>query len=59
MDENDEVLALTPLAVIPPTTDAPAPYLPVEVLEGIAAGFLQIQPESVSAALLKKDDVDD
>jgi hypothetical protein len=47
-----------PLAMIPPSI-TPAPYLPQEVLQGIGEGFLQIQPESVSAALLKHDDIDE
>lgn len=52
-----------PLAIIPapaPTpAPAPAPYLTADVLEGIGTGFLQIQPESVSAALLLNDVDDD
>jgi len=40
------------LAMVQPPTS------PVEFLRGIAEGFLQIQPESVSAALLKKDNLD-
>jgi hypothetical protein len=48
-----------PLAMIPPPGFAPAPHLPQEALQGIGQGFLQIQPKSVSAALLKQDDIDD
>lgn len=48
-----------PLANIPPPATNVAPHLPQDVIEGIATGFLQIQPEIVSATLLKKDDVDD
>lgn len=44
-----------PLVVIP----GPAPHLPKEIIEGIAHGFLQIQPEAVSSALLDQDDLND
>jgi hypothetical protein len=49
-----------PLAFIPPgSSDAAAtPYLSSDILRGITEGFLQIQPESVSTALLKKDNLD-
>lgn len=40
-----------------PEGEGPAPYLSTEVLHGIGAGFLQIQPSVVSAALLT--DLDD
>ena len=48
-----------PLVVIPPPGFAPAPHLPQNILQGIGEGFLQIQPESVSATLLKQDDIDE
>jgi len=50
-----------PQGVIPPglSGDATAPYLSKQILEGIATGFLKIQPKSVSAAFLKKDNLDD
>ena len=49
-----------PLAMIPPPPGfAPAPYLSQNILEGNGEGFLQIQPESVSATLLKQDDIDE
>jgi hypothetical protein len=44
-----------PLAVIP----GPAPHLSREIMEGIAHGFLQIQPAVISATLLDKDDLDE
>jgi len=44
--------------MIPPGF-TPAPYLPQDILQGIGEGFLQIQPESVSTALLKHDDIDE
>jgi hypothetical protein len=49
-----------PLAFIPPSSSdvATAPYLSSDILRGIAEGFLQIHPESVSTALLKKDNLD-
>jgi hypothetical protein len=37
-----------PLAIIPPPATEVAPHLSQEIIEGIATGFLQIQPESVS-----------
>lgn len=53
----------TPLAVLPPKSNsmeaAPAPYLPAPVLGGFAINFLQIEPESASAAILKKDNIDE
>jgi hypothetical protein len=48
-----------PLAMIYPPGFAPTPHLPQDVLQGIGQGFLQIEPESVSAALLKQDDIDE
>lgn len=48
-----------PLAVFPPQGSVVAPHLPQEVLQGIGEGFLQIQPEVVSATLLKQDNIDD
>lgn len=53
------ILEPVPLAMIPPQNSAPAPHLPKEVLHGIGTGFLQIQPGTVSAALLDKDDIDE
>jgi len=54
-----DVLHPIPLAMVPasPKTSAPepAPYLPMEVAQGIATGFLQIHPSDVSAAIFKKD----
>ncbi|CAD6221146.1 unnamed protein product [Miscanthus lutarioriparius] len=54
----DDPVEPMPLAIIPPSQDA-APHLSKEILEGIATGFLQIQPEAVSAALLDEDNLDD
>ncbi|KAG0523635.1 hypothetical protein BDA96_07G139800 [Sorghum bicolor] len=48
-----------PLAMIPPANSEAAPYLPKNVLEGVGHGFLQIPSETVSAALLDNDDLDD
>jgi hypothetical protein len=48
-----------PLAMIYPPRFAPAPHLPQDMLQGIGQGFLQIEPESVSAALLKHDNIDE
>lgn len=48
-----------PLAIIPPGGFIVAPHLSKEILLGIGEGFLQIQPESVSATLLRQDDIDD
>jgi hypothetical protein len=54
-----DVLHPVPLTMVPasPKTSAPepAPYLPLEVAQGIATGFLQIHPSDVSAAIFKKD----
>jgi len=54
-----DVLHPVPLTMVPasPKTSAPepAPYLPSEVAQGIATGFLQIHPSDVSAAIFKKD----
>lgn len=47
-----------PLAIIPPPVNEAAPHLPRDFIEGIATGFLQIQPETVSVALPKKDNLD-
>lgn len=44
-----------PLAIILAGHTAPAPHLSSAIVEGIATGFLQIQPEVVSAAILKQD----
>jgi hypothetical protein len=64
-DKNDADQAMNitkpmPLAFIPPGSSdaAAAPYLSSDILRGIAKGFLQIPPESVLAALLKKDNLD-
>lgn len=58
--ENMEVIEeAMPLALFPPSDSAVAPHLSADILQGIATGFLQIQPESVSTALLKKDNLDD
>ena len=54
----DDPVEPMPLAIIPPSQDA-APHLSKEILEGIATGFLQIQPEAVSSALLDEDNLDD
>ncbi|KAG0530288.1 hypothetical protein BDA96_05G173200 [Sorghum bicolor] len=56
----EEVLDIMPLDAIPPSNpgDGPAPHLPLDILRGVAEGFLQIQPESVSAALIQKDTMD-
>lgn len=48
-----------PLAMVPPPGCNVAPHLPKEVLRGIGEGFLQILSETVSAALLEKDDLDE
>lgn len=58
---EEDIVEANPLAIIPPEkpSSGPAPHLPKEVLTGIAEGFLQIQPQSVSAALLEADDLDD
>lgn len=53
--ENVEPDEPMPLDVIP----RPAPHLSKEIIEGIAHGFLQIQPKVVSTALLDKDDLDE
>lgn len=59
-NENIEVIdEASPLPIIPPSGSAVAPHLSADILQGIATGFLQIQPESVSAALLKRDHLDD
>ena len=58
-EETMEETEPMPLAVIPPAATEAAPHLSVEIMEGIARGFLQIQPESVSAALLNKDNNDE
>ena len=56
----DDPVEPMPLAIIPPSQDAAAaPHLSKEILEGIATGFLQIQPEAVSSALLDEDNLDD
>lgn len=59
-DAADEVIEPMPQAIIPPgpSGSGVAPYLGSDILRGIAEGFLQIQPESVLAALLKKDNLD-
>lgn len=44
-----------PLAIILAGHTAPAPHLSSAIVEGIATGFLQIQLEVVSAAILKQD----
>jgi hypothetical protein len=49
---KDDVLNPMPLAIIPAPGSTPAPHLTKNVIEGIATGFLQIQPVVVSAALL-------
>jgi len=48
------------LAIIPgPSNYGAAPHISKEILEGIATGFLHIQPEATSAALLEKDNIDE
>jgi len=47
-----------PLAMIPPSGMNVAPHLPKNILQGIGEGFLQIQSEIISAALLEEDDID-
>ena len=56
-----EVLDVMPLETAPPSElgDGPAPHLPLAILRGVAEGFLHIQPESVSAALIQKDILDE
>jgi len=54
-DEDEPI----PLAMVPPPGCNIAPHLPKEILRGIGEGFLQIQSEIVSAALLEKDDIDE
>lgn len=49
------VMEFQPLAIILAGHTAPAPHLSSAIVEGIATGFLQIQPEVVSAAILKQD----
>lgn len=49
-----EILSPKPLAMIPPS-QAPAPHLDKNIVEGIATGFLQIHPSDVSDALIKMD----
>lgn len=58
---EEEVQEPTPLAIIPPgpSMTGAAPHLSKEILQGIATGFLQIQPEAASAALLDQDNEDD
>jgi len=56
---SSKLMDATPLAMIPPTTPEPAPYLPREVIEGIGQGFLQIPSAIVSAALFDNDDLDE
>lgn len=48
-----------PLAIIPPSNTTTAPHLAGNILEGIATGILQIQSESVSAALFMDDDLNE
>jgi len=59
-DAAEEVLEVMPLdAVLPGNSRVgPAPHLPLDILRGVVEGFLQIQPESVSAALIQKDILD-
>ena len=58
--EEEDVADPCPLAIIPgPSNYGAAPHLPKEILEGIATGFLQIQPKAASAALLEKDNIDE
>lgn len=57
--DKDDVLDPMPLAIIPAPGSTPAPHLTKNVIEGIATGFLQIQPEVVSAALLQYDPNED
>lgn len=54
-EATEEVDEPMPLAIIP----GPAPHLSKEIIESIAQGFLQIQPEAIFAALLDKDDIDE
>lgn len=56
-----EIVEAIPLAIIPPehSSSGVAPHLPKDVLTSIAEGFLQIHPQSVSAALLQADDLDE
>ena len=57
---EEDVVDPCPLAIIPgPSNYGAAPHLPKEILEGIATGFLQIQPKAASAALLEKDNIDE
>lgn len=58
-EADEDVIEAMPLATIPPSSSGVgvAPYLNSEILKGIAEGFLQKQLESVSAALLKKDNL--
>lgn len=53
-----QVAEPVPLAMIPPA-GGPAPHLTKDILHGIGQGFLQIQSETMSAALLDKDDLDE
>ena len=57
---EEDVADPFPLAIIlGPSNYGPAPHLSKEILEGIATGFLQIQPEAASTAFLEKDNIDE
>lgn len=53
--KEKEVPTPVPLAIISPQGTPVAPHLNKDVVMGISAGFLQIQPAAVSAAILKAD----
>ncbi|CAN6221448.1 unnamed protein product [Urochloa humidicola] len=46
------VIYAKPLVVVPPEQASVAPYLPVDCIQNIGVGFLQMQPSVVSAAAL-------
>ncbi|CAN6181582.1 unnamed protein product [Urochloa humidicola] len=52
--DNPSVYTSAPIA-----SEAPAPYLSVDTIQGMATNFLGIQPEAVSAAALLELDNDD
>ncbi|KAF8724294.1 hypothetical protein HU200_021323 [Digitaria exilis] len=51
-----DMQAIMPYAAKASSYGKPAPHLSVENVQGIATGFLQIQPVAVSAAILDVSD---
>lgn len=62
---NNPSIYATPLAVLPPVYHgsadggSQAPHLPLEIIQGIATEYLQMQPSAVSAASIFELDDDD